>query len=604
MSSLFGLSVIGVALAAFVSVVLLVQASGLQGGLRKVFILFAVLLMGYAALALVQAWRLARRRMAGMRETLRELERARNRAEEASQEKSRLLAAITHELRTPMNGVIGMAGLLRDTPLTKEQASYVRAIESSGRALLSIIDELLDSSRLEAGEFEIEQAPFDLARMVEETAELLSPRAHARDIDLACFIDPALPDMVAADAARIRQVLLNLAGNAIKFTDEGGVYIKVSAAGEGRVLFEVMDTGIGIAQDEQQRIFHPYQQAGDKSRRAKGTGLGLTISKRLVERMGGKLELTSAQGKGSVFSFTLPLQAVREGQEKAARPSLCGAKIVLAAPSTPRRCALEDYIEATGGRVCLVKDEKALRQALRAPGGEEQIICDATFAPVLRQLLREGLPARTGGRLWLLLRPEDRRQMKDLMDSGQIGFLLSPLRRSTFFCQIVERRMEDTLARSVKQLRASLQKARAADTGRARPLALLAEDNAINAMLARAMLDKAGFELVHVENGAQALDYMAKVLAGGEDAPRRPDLVLMDVHMPRMDGLETTQRIRALQERAGAPPVPILALTASSGKDERDRCLAAGMDGFLSKPFDLPDLTEAIGKVLKGHSAA
>jgi len=607
MSSLFGLSVIGVALASFVSLILLSQTDVLQGGLRKVFILFAVLLMGYAVLALVQAWRLARQRMASMRETLAELKKARNRAEEASQEKSRLLATITHELRTPMNGVIGMAALLRDTPLSEEQTTYVRAIERSGRALLSIIDELLDSSRLEAGEFEIAHAPFELARMVEETAELLSPRAHAKDIDMACFIDPALPDMVSGDAARIRQVLINLAGNAIKFTDEGGVLIRVTAAGPERVRFEVADSGAGIARDEQERIFRPYQQAGDASRRKGGTGLGLTISARLVERMGGKLELSSERGKGATFGFALPLEtARRKDAQEAARPSLGGAKILLAVSEGPKRRALEDYIMESGGKFGILHGPAELERALRELDGKEgtEIICDAGFAPILRKALERGLPAGARSRLWLLLRPEERRRMKDLMEADLAGFLLSPLRRATFFYQLVERRLEERLERSAKTLRESLKPGRSRQGRGPLPLALLVEDNAINAMLARAMLKKAGFALTHVENGAAALDYMSQALEAGGKAPAMPKLILMDVHMPKMDGLETTQRIRAVEKRAGGGHIPILALTASAGKDERDRCLAAGMDGFLGKPFDLADLTEAIGKVVKGYRAA
>lgn len=607
-AGLLFLSVAGVIMTALLSMLLFILAGNFSGGMRTLSYGLGFTLITYAGLSVFQAWRLERQRLASLRENLRELEAARRQAENASQEKSRLLAAITHELRTPMNGVIGMACLLRDTPLTAEQESYVKAVETSGRALLSIIDELLDASRLEAGEFALEHAPFDLAKMVEETCELLSPRAHARDIDLVSFIDPALNGRVKGDAARIRQVLINLAGNAIKFTDRGGVYIRVTPD-EGRadhVLFEIIDTGIGIREDEQARIFEPYKQAGSAgARRRGGTGLGLTISRRLARRMGGELMLKSAPGEGSVFSFSLPLPphgAEKENEAKAqdGGRSLEGLKIILAIPDSPRRRALAEYVHAYGGKAHMAADAERLKKELRelARGGAGELICDAVFASVLRQAMAEGLPDEALGRVWLLLRPEERRQLAELMDGGLGGFLLTPLRRGTFVFQIVEQRIDARLDHSVKTLRRAAGPRAGLAGGGDKPLALLVEDNPVNAMLARAMLAKAGFDLEHAADGVQAVEFMRKALEGGKEAPPMPELILMDVHMPRMDGLETAQRIRAMEARAGGGRTPILALTASSGRDERDRCLAAGMDGFLSKPFDLPGLTEAIGKVL------
>ncbi len=611
-TGLLFLSVAGVIMAALLSMLLFILAGNFSGGARTLTYGLGFTLITYAGLSIFQAWRMERRRLSSLRENLDALERARQQAENASQEKSRLLAAITHELRTPMNGVIGMACLLRDTPLTAEQQSYVKAIETSGRSLLSIIDELLDASRLEAGEFELEHAPFGLAMMVEETCELLSPRAHAKDIDLVSFIDPALEGRFEGDAARIRQVLINLAGNAIKFTDEGGVQIRVTPdkAREGHVLFEIIDTGIGIRAEEQASVFEPYKQAESAGARRKGgTGLGLTISRRLTRRMGGDLALKSAPGEGSVFSFSLPLpragdenDAEHDGAALRGRRDLKGLEIILAIPDSPRRKVMEDYARAYGGRTRTAASTGALRAELErlARGGEGEIICDAVFASVLQDAVTAERASTALSRVWLLLKPEERKRLAGLMDSRLGGFLLTPLRRKTFVFQIVERRMDARLDRSVKALRRTASGARAGLDGKGkRPLALLVEDNQINAMLARAMLNKAGYDLEHATDGVQALEHMRRALQGGKDAPARPQLVLMDVHMPKMDGLETTQRIRDMEARMGGGHTPILALTASSGRDERERCLAAGMDAFLSKPFDLPDLTEAIGKALE-----
>ncbi len=584
----------------------LLATQALGPGARGLFAGLAPFLALYAGLSLLQAWRTERRRISALRRNMAGLERARRQAEHALQEKSRLLAVITHELRTPMNGVIGMAGLLRETPLTAEQESYVKAIESSGRSLLSIIDELLDASRLEAGEFEIARAPFDLTAMVEETAELLSPRAHARNIDLVCFIDPALDGAFIGDEARIRQVLANLAGNAIKFTDEGGVCLRVvpDKAAPGAVLFEIIDTGIGISARDQREIFRPYRQAsGAGARRRGGTGLGLSISQRLVERMGGELKVESAPGEGARFFFSLPLPR-REGAEPDAPPAprgLDGLEIWLAIPEGPRRRVLADYVRAYGGRPCVISSAGELEEWLlrREAEDDSELICDASFADVLCRAASGGGGRTAQERVWLLLRPEERRAMTELMEGALAGFLLTPLRRRTFVFQIVERRLDARLERSARNLRRALAATRATHEGpRERPLALLAEDNEVNVMLARAMLEKAGYAMSRVPDGAGALEWMRRAYEGGEDAPPVPALVLMDVHMPVMDGLEAAQRIRALERKGGFSPVPILALTASSGRGERDRCLAAGMDGFLAKPFDLPALEEAVAKVL------
>ncbi|HHN72809.1 MAG TPA: response regulator, partial [Thermopetrobacter sp.] len=498
-----------------------------------------------------------------------------------------------------------------------EQRSYVGAIEASGRSLLSIVDELLDTARSDTGEIDLDIAPFNPERLVEDLCELMSPRAHARGIDLACYVDPALDGPLLGDAGRIRQVLLNLIGNGIRFTDAGGVLVRVEPAagarGERRVRFEVRDTGIGIAPADVERIFLAWEQ-GDNSSGRGGSGLGLSISRRLVERMGGRLEVESRQGEGSTFRFTLPLAPADAtqaddgaGGERAEEtaPSLAGRRVLLAVPDAPRREALAAYVRAFGGAAVVVPPETAFAEETqeRTADAEALIICDASHAETLRRALARG-DARVR-RTWLLLRPEQRRELADLMAARALGgWLITPVRRGTFVVQIAEaggpRRREEEPMEAPSSLAASDR--RDAATGRSLRV-LLVEDNPVNATLARAILERAGHAVTHVESGDAALARLERAARERNDADW-PDVVLMDVHMPGMDGLETTTRLRRLERRAGRRRTPVLALTAGNSPGERERCLAAGMDGFLAKPFEPAELQAALAGIGRRHTAA
>jgi signal transduction histidine kinase/response regulator of citrate/malate metabolism len=501
-----------------------------------------------------------------------------NRRENAETEarhgsRMRFFATVSHEMRTPLNGIIGMTALLLDSELSPNQRAYVEAVKQSGDSLLTLINDILDLSKLDAGKLELECAHYDPHALAQSVVELLAPRAAEKRIEIACFVDPKTPHRLTGDEARLRQILLNLAGNAVKFTDTGGVSIEVSAdsvEGQARLLCVVRDTGVGIPSDRQAMIFEEFVQAdGDAARRAEGTGLGLAIALRLARAMGGDIALTSAPAQGSVFTVSVaagPAVAAAEAPLPAAPPVVLATKSAILARTTGLQLA------AAGVRSLItVRTIDEAESALRREQGA-MLLCDFDLAQEIASAA-----IRAAARAIVLAPAGAREAIDALRAKGFESYLIKPVRQAT---------LQREIALGPARLEPESRPARASAPAPRRALSiLLAEDNRINAVLATTLIRRAGHRVDVAINGAEAA---ASAAAGGYD------LVFMDMHMPEVDGLEASRRIRALGGPAGA--VPIVALTANATASDRQKCLAAGMNDFLSKPFEPADLEAMFAK--------